>query len=560
MTTDDRYHETDDETDEARVSRRRFLQGAGTAGVIAAAPWLWPSAAGAAGTSTGPSLLRQASIAGAPPPEQLHLQFGEDAASQMSASWATTVRVNRPRLRLGKPGQGHGIDIDADERVYTEALTGETVYTYHARMEGLEADTDYAYQVHHQGADPLAGRFRTGPDGRSKRFRFTSFGDQSVPMPIGLGLGPWSPNAGFVVDAVEAANPLFHLLNGDLCYANVSDSPVETWQTFFNNNMRSARNRPWMPCAGNHENEVANGPQGYLAYQTRFDLPANGEQPPFAGNWYAFTVGAIRVVSINNDDVCFQDGAFSAYRRDHVPGYTANGDNPYIHGYSGGAQKRWLERTLREAREDASIDWIVVCMHQVAMSSAHFNGADLGIRQEWLPLFDRYGVDLVVAGHEHHFERTFPVKGVVPGSALLTPQAHGTDAASIDTTAGCCHMIIGGGGHSGFTPPSAFDTPHDGVLIAGVGNGSPQQQHPTIIVTEPAAWSAYRDVTTPYGFATFDVDPDAGAGLTTITVTHYGAQKGSSVYAPVDTCVLRRPSRRHGHGDRGLATTATRAR
>jgi hypothetical protein len=27
---------------------------------------------------------------------------------------------------------------------------------------------------------------------------------------------------------------------------------------------------------------------------------------------------------------------------------------------------------------------------------------DLGIRQEWLPLFDKYGVDLVVCGHEHH--------------------------------------------------------------------------------------------------------------------------------------------------------------
>jgi hypothetical protein len=87
-------------------------------------------------------------------------------------------------------------------------------------------------------------------------------------------------------------------------------------------------------------------------------------------------------------------------------------------------------------------------------------------------------------------------------------------------------------------------------------------QHPTIVVTEPAAWSAYRDVATPYGFATFDVDPDAGGGLTTITVTHYGAQKGSSVYAPVDTCVLRRPSRRHGQGQsaRRLAATAARAR
>src|SRR5947209_4511702 len=83
---------------------------------------------------------------------------------------------------------------------------------------------------------PARGRFRTGPAGRSKKFRFTSFGDQSVPLPVGQGLGPWSPNAGYVVDAVEAADPLFHLLNGDLCYANVSDAPVETWSSFFGNN------------------------------------------------------------------------------------------------------------------------------------------------------------------------------------------------------------------------------------------------------------------------------------------------------------------------------------
>ncbi len=55
------------------------------------------------------------------------------------------------------------------------------------------------------------------------------------------------------------------------------------------------------------------------------------------------------------------------------------------------------------------------------MSTAHFNGADLGIRQQWLPLFDAYGVDLVLAGHEHHYERTVPVRGVLPGSELLTP-------------------------------------------------------------------------------------------------------------------------------------------
>ena len=168
------------------------------------------------------------------------------------------------------------------------------------------------------------------------------------------------------------------------------------------------------------------------------------------------------MISLNNDDVCLQDGAFSAYRRDHVPGYAANGDNPYISGYGSGQQRAWLDRELAMASSSGDIDWIIVTMHQVAMSSAHFNGADLGIRENWLPLFDKYGVDLVVAEHEHHFERSFPVRGVLPGSTLLTPAPQGTDPYLMDTSTGTVHMIIGGGGHSTPTPVADFDMPHDG--------------------------------------------------------------------------------------------------
>jgi Purple acid Phosphatase, N-terminal domain/Calcineurin-like phosphoesterase len=516
-------------------------------GLAATAPLL-PAVKGA------PSLVRTPGTAGAPSPGQLHVQFGADAATQMAVSWAAPAAVSRPRLRLGRgrdgghPGSEFGSEIPAEERVYTEALTGERVHTYHARLSGLAPDMAYRYEVLHDGAPPLPGAFRTGPRGRGRGFRFTSFGDQAIPAAVGQGLGPHTPNAGYIVDAVDALDPLFHLMNGDLCYANVSDAPVATWESFFTNNMRSARYRPWMPAAGNHENEVGNGPQGYLSYQTRFELPGNGS-PGFHGNWYAFTVGPVRVISINNDDVCLQDGSFSAYRRDHVPGYQANGDNPYINGYSRGVQRAWLATELAAARHAEQIDWIVVCMHQVAMSSAHFNGADLGIRQEFMPLFDRYGVDLVVAGHEHHFERSFPVRGTLPGSDLLTPAPQGGDPAEIDTSKGTVHMIIGGGGHSAPTPVSDFDTPHDGVLIVGVGAGSPQSPHASITTTEPAPWSAYRDLQTPYGFASFDLVPAEPGGTTSITVTHYGAAAGSPVYTPLDTFVMRKAAGRRGRSE-----------
>jgi len=86
-------------------------------------------------------------------------------------------------------------------------------------------------------------------------------------------------------------------------------------------------------------------------------------------------------------------------------------------------------------------------MHQVAISSAiNFNGADLGIRQSWLPLFDKYSVDVVACDHEHHFERSLAVRGVDPGSsATLRPLVTDTRTHVVDTTKGTVHMVIGGG-------------------------------------------------------------------------------------------------------------------
>src|SRR6201992_2845375 len=114
-------------------------------------------------------------------------------------------------------------------------------------------------------------------------------------------LTPLAPGGGDTPLCVELLRPMFHLLNGDLCYANLADDRVRTWWDFWENNSRSARNRPWMPAAGNHENELANGPIGYQAYQTYFALPSSeGQSEMTRGLWYAFTAGSMRVISIAN--------------------------------------------------------------------------------------------------------------------------------------------------------------------------------------------------------------------------------------------------------------------
>jgi hypothetical protein len=348
-----------------------------------------------------------------PPVHGLHLQFGADAASEMVVSWHALQPVRRPRVLLGHVDGKLEQTAAADQTSYTDAKSGQIVYAYHAKLSGLQPDSVYMYAALHDGAEPQFGTFRTGPRGRAA-FTFTSFGDQGtptlgkkyVPPPdVTLPKPPYvndnlgSPAAGDTTLGVERLRPLFHLFNGDLCYANLAEDRVRTWRDFWTNNSRSARNRPWMPAPGNHENELGNGPIGYRAYQTYFSVPpAAGQTDVTRGLWYAFTVGSMRVISIANDDVTYQDSG-----------------NSYVRGYSAGAQKAWLRRELAAARRDESIDWVVVCMHQVAISTVdQFNGADLGIRQEWLPLFDTYGVDLVVCGHEHHYERSHPIRGRQP--------------------------------------------------------------------------------------------------------------------------------------------------
>ena len=521
---------------DTELSRRNLLAAAGLLG---------------AGLASPPVRAQQAMGGGPPRPESspappvsgLHLQFGADASSEVTVSWHSLQPVEHPRVLIGELDGRLVRTAPAALRSYLDAKSGRTVYAFHARVEGLLPDHAYLYAALHEGGLPAFGTVRTAPKGRA-RFTFTSFGDQGTPTlgkrfkpPKGVTLAdaPFvndnlgSPAAADTTSGVERLGPLFHLFNGDLCYANLAEDRVRAWWDFWANNSRSARNRPWMPSPGNHENELGNGPIGYRAYQTYFSLPpAKGQTELTHGLWYAFTAGSVRVIAIANDDVCYQQG----------------GDS-FVRGYSAGAQKAWLESELAATRADTSIDWIVVCMHQVAISTAGegFNGADLGIREEWLPLFDRYGVDLVVCGHEHHYERSHPIRGhELNRTRTPLPAASGTQV--IDTTRGTVHMVIGGGGTSKPSHEMLTTPPACRVIVASHPPAGGTGHRISEYVTEPARWSAVRNAAHAYGFAAFEVDPgNTRDGFTQIEVTYYDVVGPEGGLEPFERFTLRRPRR-----------------
>jgi hypothetical protein len=520
------------------MSRRQVLAGAGGTGLLAAT----------AGPAKAAMRARRARAGGAGTPEQIHLTWGESPTTGVVVSWASPGQAARPRVCIGQRV------IPAQTRSYTDGINGETIWTYHARVAGLRPGATYGYMVtadnDGNAADPFSATFRTAPHGRTP-FRFTSFGDLATPNT------DWVLSYGqsaYAVEAVESFQPLFHLLNGDLCYANLNPAvQPEVWRDFGNNNQSSAANRPWMPCPGNHEVEFGNGPQGFTSYLTRYTLPDN-RVPGFGGRWYSFRIGSVLFVSLDADDVVYQDaGAFVDGPEPLTP-VSSTGHPPiepgtsfYLRGYSGDTQTGWLERTLEAGRRDESVDWIIAQMHQcAASSSATGNGSDLGIRAEWLPLFDRYQVDLVLSGHDHDYERSFPVRGADPdaghevagiavGAVVNTLRPHPvttTDTGVFDTSQGTVHLILGCGGTN--APLDEYGSDSAGgqrqAKVFTRANRPALTSTPGVYARAPAdavedaIWSARRDTTTGYGIAVFDVDPGTEAGgQTSITVTQYHA-------------------------------------
>jgi 3',5'-cyclic AMP phosphodiesterase CpdA len=93
------------------------------------------------------------------------------------------------------------------------------------------------------------------------------------------------------------------------------------------------------------------------------------------------------------------------------------------------AQLQFLARTLAESDEP----WKIVALHHPPYS-AGYQGSDRAARDAFAPLFEQYGVQLVLSGHEHDYQRSEPINGVtyvVSGGAAGTRRTGEDDFTAV---------------------------------------------------------------------------------------------------------------------------------
>jgi Purple acid Phosphatase, N-terminal domain/Calcineurin-like phosphoesterase len=484
------------------TSRRALLRGTAVgAGAALAAPALLAGTAGASATRSAkatPALITKGDWAPGSyqPPFGRHIAFGADPSSQMSVAWQTAGPVSNPFIRVGHDPFNLGHRVSAELRnlatpasVWNSStadpvdstppsLSAATIEQYylHAQLSGLRPGQTYYYSVGHDGWDrgEVSGHFTTAPRGRHP-FTFTAFGDQGVTY-----------DAIGNTNLIRAQDPAFHLHAGDISYAESGGSGLindpydpRVWDSWFTEVENAAGVIPWNAVVGNHEMEAWYSPDGYGGQFARFDFPGGPSQ-----TYYSFKYGNVGLVALDANDVSYE--------------------LPANFGYSGGAQVSWLNSTLAGFRADPEIDFIVVYFHHCAYCTCTTHGCDGGVEKYFVPAFDTYSVDLVINGHNHIYERTYPVKG---GSTVTTNVPVGATWPSAN---GTTYITAGGAGKSlySFSAEDYYEGDEPSGAPTSVSTYI-NEYDPTTQVTsttnETVTWSAIRY--TGYCLLVIDSEP-----------------------------------------------------
>jgi hypothetical protein len=234
-------------------------------------------------------------------------------------------------------------------------------------LAGLLPNSTYSYRaiVNSSGSQLVpAGMggpryFKTAPRNSSDGITFLSISDMHSRFPSDLAAKMVAERADFIIEAGDLTD--MGSIAGDW------NRYFQTMSTVYPGTAAGVPAALRLPVIGNHDGMFF-GRDNFGRY---FHGIGSGSDSPF---WYKVDVGDVHFIML---DVEWGLESFTQNQQD------------------------WLESTL--AAIDPN-DWIVVTTHCPVYSSGN-NGEGTGVAAELAPIFEAGGVDLVISGHDHHYQR-----------------------------------------------------------------------------------------------------------------------------------------------------------
>ncbi len=376
--------------------------------------------------------------------------------NSMLIRWRTDVNT-RSRIRFGTTAEKLDMNVDdsalaSEHIIHLTGLAPHTKYYYSVEdfNSVLQKDTDnYFYTL------PVAGK--------EDFYRIGVFGD----------CGNNSVNQVSVRDAFKnylGSNYMDSwILLGDNAYYTGSDGEFQLkFFSIYKNDL--LKKYPLFPSPGNHDyndrdlHEAKAQETHQVAYYQNFSMPVNGEAggvPSHNQAFYSFDIGNVHFLSLDS------------YGKE---------ENEYRIYDTLGPQVQWIKKNL-EANQNKG--WIVAYWHHPPYTMGSHNSDTeqelVKIRENFIRILERYGVDLILCGHSHVYERSRLMKGHYGMEATFDAKQYNVSSSTglydgsanscpyiEDSAHGTVYVVTGSAGQLGGKEKSF---PHDAMFYSNADIG-----------------------------------------------------------------------------------------
>jgi len=294
------------------------------------------------------------------------------SANSIVIRWQTK-KANVGIVRIGN-------SVQQLDKAFSEVSADDE---HSVRLTGLEPNTKYYYSVGtikysiYEGADYW---FKTSPSDNHVPIRFWVTGDQGqageIQDEVREAMLAWTKQN--PVKGESDFNPDFWLTTGDNAYRSGTNQQFQ--DNFFTPYADILKHTPVWPAFGNHDARR-------WAFHNIFSFPTKAEAGGIASateKYYSFDYGVLHVVMLDSQSSRMQKNS---------------------------RMLRWLQKDLAATKQK----WLIAVLHHPPYSKGSHNsdnpadshGRMMNIRKYVLPVLEKAGVDVVLSGHSHMYERSW---------------------------------------------------------------------------------------------------------------------------------------------------------